>query len=392
MMLKLFKNGTVTTGLAIFSMFFGAGNVVFPLVIGRYAGDKNLYAVLGFMLTAVAVPLLGLVSMVLFNGDYKKFFGRLGSVPAMFIITTSLCLIGPFGAIPRCVALSYSTMQSILPGASLFIFSLVSCIVIYFLAINRGKVIGILGRVLSPLLIITLLVIIIMGFINGPSAASIDGSRSLFFLEGLVQGYGTMDIFGAFFFAGVVLAGLRTLFGVSKGDEFNPSTLKHVIWAGVIGTSMLGVVYAGFSYVSAFYNERLVTVADDALISAVSFFTLGSYGAIFACLAVALACLTTAIALAVVFADFIQKDIFKNRIGYTSALAITMAITLAISNFGFAGIMAILVPILSVCYPALIVLAFINIAYKLWNVQIVKLPVFGTFAVVLVYRIVQFLR
>ena len=139
-------------------MFFGAGNVVFPLVLGRYAGDKNLYAVTGFLITAVGVPFLGLLAMVLFNGDYKKFFTRLGKAPGMFVITLLMALIGPLGAIPRCVALSHSTIKSFLPGTSLFTFSFIACIVLYLFAMKKGRVIDILGRVLSPLLIVFLTV------------------------------------------------------------------------------------------------------------------------------------------------------------------------------------------------------------------------------------------
>ena len=116
----------LSTGLAMFSMFFGAGNVVFPLDLGRVAGNMNLYAILGLLLTAVLVPFTGLFTMFLFSGDYDSFFKRIGKIPGFLVISFLMALIGPFMAIPRCITLSFSTMSMYFPGMSLFYFSLIS--------------------------------------------------------------------------------------------------------------------------------------------------------------------------------------------------------------------------------------------------------------------------
>src|SRR5947209_4364111 len=122
------KSNTWATGLAMFSMFFGAGNVVFPLALGQFAKDQNIYAILGLLITAVGVPFLGLLAMTLFNGNYTHFFERIGKVPGFLVALGIMGLIGPFGAIPRCIALSYSTIRMYMPDTSLVLFSLVSCI------------------------------------------------------------------------------------------------------------------------------------------------------------------------------------------------------------------------------------------------------------------------
>jgi LIVCS family branched-chain amino acid:cation transporter len=199
-----------------------------------------------------------------------------------------------------------------------------------------------------------------------------------------------MDIFAAFFFSAVVLAGLRHRFTkLKEKKDLGNSLLPQTLIAGLIGTSLLAIIYTGFSYVSAFYSERLSAVDPDALISAISFYTLGPLAGIIACVAVSLACLTTAIALTVVFTDFMRTQLFNGRLGYNSSLLITMVIAFCVSNIGFAGIVRMIKPILVVCYPALIVLAIVNIAYKLWNIQSVKIPVFGTFAAVLLHRLLK---
>lgn len=389
--MKRFFNNTVATGFAIFSMFFGAGNVVFPLVIGRYAGDKNIYAVIGFLLTAVGVPFLGLVSMVLFDGDYKTFFARLGKIPASFVLFLLMAIIGPLVAIPRCVALSYTTMKNFMPGTSLFLFSLAACVTIFMFARKKCNIVDILGRILSPILLVFLAIIVVKGFISGPAAASIYGKRRLFLLEGLLEGYNTLDLLAAFFFSVVVLTGLKCrLAPADRGSQ--KVILSRTLLAGTLGISLLGLIYTGFSYVSAFYSEYLAAVEPDMLISSIAFHTLGAYAGIIACFAVSLACLTTAIALSVVFSDFMRTYILKNRISYQSTLLVSMVITFAMSNVGFSGIVRMAVPIITVFYPALIVLAIMNIAYKLWNVQSVKIPVYGTFAVVLLHRLLQMWR
>ncbi|MCK4517875.1 branched-chain amino acid transport system II carrier protein [Candidatus Babeliales bacterium] len=390
-MKRLFRSdtvstGLVSTGLAIFSMFFGAGNVVFPLVLGRYAGDQNLYAITGFLIMAAGVPFLGLVSMVLFNGDYNQFFGRLGKVASMAVVVASMALIGPFAAIPRCIALSYTTVKGFLPGTTLFYFSLISCVIIFLFSYKKSNVVDIIGKILSPILLISLIIIIIKGLWSAPEALAVYGKRRIFLFEGLVEGYNTMDIFAGFFFSGVVIAGIRQRL-IGSGEVSSKQLIGGALRAGAIGISLLGLIYTGFSYVSAAFGERLAAVDPDALISAIAFYTLGQYAGILACVAVSLACLTTAIALAVVFSDFVRSQVLSNRITYKSTLLMTMVVAFAVSNIGFAGIVRMISPVLSVCYPALIVLAVVNLAHKLWGFRPVKVPVFGTFVVVLAYHL-----
>lgn len=382
------KSDTVATGLAIFSMFFGAGNVVFPLVIGRHAGDKNFYAVIGFMLTAVFVPFIGLISMVLFNGDYKKFFYRLGKIPGQLTILIIMALIGPLAAIPRCIALSFTTVKSFLPSTTPFYFSLISCFIIYWLAIRKSRVVGILGRILSPILLVSLALIIIKGFISSPSAACIDNRRTFFFLKGLLEGYNTMDIFAAFFFSAVVIAGLKTRLTTRSKEVSSKALVSGTLQAGVIGLSLLGLIYTGFSYVSSFFSEYLAGIEPAGLISSIAYFTLGPSAGVIASLAVSLACLTTAIALSVVFSDFLSNEVFGSRLGYRSSLLLTMVVTFAMANMGFADIVGLIAPVLVVCYPALIVLAVMNIAHKIWGVKVVKTPVFATLAIALLFNFI----
>lgn len=372
------KSNTIATGLAMFSMFFGAGNVVFPLALGQYAQDKNFFAILGLLITAVGVPFLGLIAMTLFNGNYKLFFDRIGRVPGFLVSLAIMGLIGPFGAIPRCITLSYATLKIYLPNLSLEMFSIVSCIIIFVLTVKRNRILEILGYILTPVLLGSLAIIIVKGLIVSPPAPEAAHAPSAIFLEGLLEGYKTMDLMGAFFFSSVILACLES--GIPSN---HPNQYRHMITlalkATAIGASLLAITYVGFSYVAAFNSESLAGVSHDQLAGRVALLVLGPYAGIVACMAVAVACLTTAIALAAVFAEFVHKDVSMNKVSYPIALLGTMIVTYFVSTLDFTGIASFLTPILQVCYPALIVLSVCNIAFKLWHFKPVKVPVLATF-------------
>lgn len=377
------RSNTIATAFAMFSMFFGAGNVVFPLALGQFAQDKNLFAILGLLISAVGVPMLGLISMTLFNGDYKKFFDRIGKVPGFIVAAAILGLIGPFGAIPRCITLSYATVKIYLPDMSLSVFSILSCILIFALTVKKNNILEIIGYFLTPLLLGSLGIIIVKGFITSPAAPAADHAPWAIFLTGLVEGYQTMDLLGAFFFSSIVLACLERDIDPSKPHNYK-RLIMLALKASAIAAFLLSIVYLGFSYTAAFNSHSLIGVPKDELAGRIALLVLGPYASIVACIAVSVACLTTAIALAAVFAEFIHKDLSMNKIRYDVSLVITLVLTYFVSTLNFTGIASILQPILQICYPALIVLSLLNIVYKLHHFKPVKVPVFAVFTISLI--------
>lgn len=357
----------------MFSMFFGAGNVVFPLTVGQYAQSLNPWAMAGLILTAVGVPFLGLISMTLFDGDYKQFFDRVGKWPGFLLATCILLLIGPFGAMPRCVALSYSTLKLYIPSVSLVAFSAAACLLIFLFTFKRTKILDILGYFLTPLLIGSLGIIIVMGFWFGPAAPESTLTQAHAFWTGLNEGYQTMDLLGAFFFSSVVLACLREEVNPADKKDYK-SLIKKTLKASCIGASLLALSYLGFSYIAAFYSGELGHIPADQLAGVLAIHILGPYAGVVAILAVSLSCLTTAIALASVAAEFLHIDLSKNRISYTVSLLIVLSTTFMVSTLDFTGIKALLAPILQVCYPALILLSILNILHKVYRTETVKVP------------------
>lgn len=367
------KATIIATGLAMFSMFFGAGNVVFPLALGQLAQDQNFYAIIGLLVSAVGVPFLGLAAMTLFDGDYKEFFARIGKVPGFLFVLLLMGLIGPFGAIPRCVALSYSTAKTFLPGVSLLMFSLFSCVLIWLFTFRKNSIIDTLGYFLTPVLLASLGIIIAKSFMTDTvSPTNTMGSSELFW-HGLHEGYQFMDLPGALFFSSMIIACMRATIVPTENKTWNiiMTTLK----SSIIGASLLSLVYIGLSYAASIHSDMLAGIPVDELVSTLAIHIVGPSAAIVACIAVASACLTTAIALAAVFAEFIHNDLTMGKLNYQLSLLLTLVITFFVSTLNFMGIKAFLVPILIAVYPALITLSIMNLLYKLYGVKIVKLPV-----------------
>ncbi|MCK4651010.1 branched-chain amino acid transport system II carrier protein [Candidatus Babeliales bacterium] len=365
-------------------MFFGAGNVVFPLGLGRVAGNMNFYAILGLLLSAVLIPFTGVIAMFLFEGDYQSFFVRIGKIPGFFVTAFLMCIIGPFVAIPRCITLSYSTLKLYFPSTSLVFFSITACVIIFILTRKRRKILDILGYVLAPILVLSLVILVVKGLIIHPESIQTDHTRLGIFYYGLKEGYFTMDLFAAFFFSVVILIGLKKSLGASfdtKTVQGKKELLSITLKSTLVGAGLIGLIYSGFSFVSSFYGSELYGVQKDTILSVLADKILGPIGGIIANTCVMLACLTTAMTLVAVFSEFIQNQIFKKRFNYISCLLITLIFSFVFSNLGFMGILKMSAPILHICYPVLILLTVLNVGHRMFGFKFVKIPVLVAFII-----------
>lgn len=353
-----------STGLAMFSMFFGAGNVVFPLVVGQTTGDQTLFALLGLLLTAVGVPFLGLIAILLFQGDYQQFFARSGKIPGFLLATLIMLLIGPFGGLPRCIALSYSTLKLSWPLLHFGFFSLASCLIIFLFTYKKSRMLSLMGYVLTPFLLFSLALIVAIGLWTGETSTPSSLTAGQSFWHGFMEGYNTMDLLASFFFSAIIYNTLKQESKVSTPqDEHHLFILS--LKASCIGGGLLALVYVGFSLVAAWHASSLTITNQGELLGALTLKILGPYAGLVASTTIALACLTTAIALAAVFAEFLQKMLFRNKITYIQALVITLVAGFAVSLLEFTGIVTLLAPLLQVAYPALIIFTIFNIVYRL---------------------------
>lgn len=379
-MKSLTKTSILATGFSMFSMFFGAGNVVFPLVLGQTTAHYVTYAAIGLIFTGVVLPLIGLLSMMLYKGDYREYFLRLGKWPGLFVIFLIMALLGPFAGIPRTVTLSQSTM--VLSGVDIpaWIFNGLFCLIVLGLAYQRNRIVDILGYLLTPILILLLSLIVITGLIQPIATPQAEFASTPWemIMRGASEGYNTMDLLAALFFSTVIIASLQARFTDNNEAVRQRHILYHAGYASVIGGVLLGVVYVGFCLLAAKYSAILPNLDSDELIAYLSFEILGDKAGWVVNGVVSLACLTTAIALASVFAEVMCEEFTGSKRHYRLFLLGTAIIAYAMSFIGFTGIIMLIYPLLVICYPAIIVLAFLNMANKLWGWTIVKLPVFLT--------------
>jgi len=357
-------------GFAVFAMFFGAGNLVFPLLAGKIANSTFFSAFAGLSLTGILVPLLGLVGILLYNGSYQDFFERFGKVTAFILIFLMLLLMGPFGALPRCITVAFGSFSTIDPTFPLSGFSLIISGIAFLLCMNENQVVPLLGALLAPAKILSVGFILLFGllFATTPQHSLMPPHEA--FQEGAFKGYQMMDLIAAFFFATVIARHFKLKF--KANDENLNHSFSLSLYAILLGSALLLIVYFALVYLGATFSEELGKNAPEQFLSVIAYLTLGNFGGRVVTVAIILSCLTTIVALTTVFTDFLYEQIFKKRLQRTACLAITITGTFLMSNLGFSGIMAFLTPILSYLYPLLIFLTVINIAGWFWRKQTVK--------------------
>jgi len=388
--MKLHKTGVIAAGLALFSMFFGAGDLIWPLILGGQAGDKNLYAMLGLLITGVSLPLLGLMAMMLFQGNYRAFFGQTGRIPGIILLFIIQAILGPFGSTPRLFTLAHATLKPYLPEfVTLPVFCIAAIALVFLFTIRRQKVVDIIGLFLCPFLLFSLGLIVFLGLRNHPAPEAIAlGNRETFF-QGLNVGYNTLDLIASFIFAPLVLAYFRN----DEGDVDSPEARRHVFKKMIKSCAIAGVLlsgmFIGLTYVASYYKSVLPVHAPEERLAAISMYLLGSKGAFFSCLAVSLSCLTTAIPISIISADYIQTQFMKGKGNPTVPIMISLGLSAVVANLGFMGIANMLSPVLQIICPGLIILCIFSILHKLYEMRIRRIPIFAAFALSLVGYLVK---
>lgn len=388
-------------GGSIFAMFFGAGNIVFPLVIGCRYHTHPWIAGFGMLITAVCVPLLGLFSMLLYSGNYQKLFASIGKIPGMIFVVAILCLIGPFGGLPRAIAVSHSTLASLsdtktvlLP--SLHIFSLICCLLIYVFACKLSKLIQWLGSVFFPIMLITLVWIIFRALtIPGHPNLSPAFSAEQSWLAGIVEGFNTMDLLASFFFCSILLISIRQMLTNRDVNDETPLDFqkinkkdKHVLmYAFILAAVLLGCIYLGFALCASRHAGVLVHANKGQILGKISTIALGQ-NSLLTGVCVFIACLTTEIAVVGIVADFLARVISSKHMTYSNAVICTLIPSYFISILNFENISSLLLPPLQLSYPALIALTCGTIAHKLWNFRHVRALFYLTFVFTIIARLI----
>ena len=393
---KLSFSQIYSTSLTIFAMLFGAGNLVLPPALGMACGDKVLYGLSGFLLTGVLVPFLGLIAIILFNGNYSEFFGRIGKAPGFVITFLCMLMLGPLLIMPRIVTLSYAMLLPFMPTAfsslpefySRLIFSLFFLGLAFLATYKPSRILGLVGKVLSPLKVLCIITIILIGVFSGSSATGVSETTQALFAQGIILGYQTVDLLGTIFFGSIIISLL--LGNRIATPVLMKSIIKTTMISGVLACSFLTLIYTGMSYLGVFHGAGLAHLDESQLFSQLCFRILGYHGAALIGFTVFLACFITAIALAAVVGEYTQKELFFKKISYPVALFLVLGTCLIPSLYGFAAVVSFSKPLLFIMYPIILAITLCNLLYKFYGIKIIKTPVALVALIVIGYNIYEY--
>jgi LIVCS family branched-chain amino acid:cation transporter len=377
-MTHFLRSTAVTAGLAIFSMLFGAGNLMYPIKVGLNSGDMFLSGIIGFLLTAVLIPVVGLIAIIHFNGNYHQFFARIGTIPGRLLIAFCMAVLGPFYVMSRNVTVCYTMLKPFLPDAITGVmFSVIFCTLTFLATYKESKIIDLLGHLISPLLLISLTIIVIKGLLNPQALIVQSANASDIFMHQAKLGYGHLDLLGTIFFGSIVLSILKS--NMKHESNYDIKELsKTGLKAGLIGCFLLAIVYIGLALLGAYHGVGLESINIAELFSIISFKILGQSGALVTATAVAMACFSTITALAIVLAEYVQRDIMHHKINYFKSLSLIILLTFIVSCSGIEALLKYAEPLINTLYPLLMTLTLCNLAFTTLNFKWVKLPVFAT--------------
>ena len=229
---------------------------------------------------------------------------------------------------------------------------------------------------LTPILLLTLGAILYFGFQNPPAALHVQQTAKEAFVQGATVGYNTLDLIASFIFAPLVLSHFTHR---QEDDVGGNGSIKKMLKASIIAAVLLSGMYIGLTYIASYYTPLLPPHHPEERLAAISMYLLGPYGALISSVAVAMACLTTAIPLVSIASDYVDQDLLKGRGGKWLPSLIVLGMSAAIANLGFGGIASMLGPVLQILCPGLIVLCALNILYKLNGMEISRVPVYAAF-------------
>lgn len=356
------KETIVSLGLAMFTMLFGAGNIVFPLMLGRTCGSQVWIALVGFALTAVILPVIGFVATILCDGDFRRLLHYLGAMPGAAMVFLIMLLVGPLCAIPRCILLSYGTLRPFIGSMSVFGFAFVASLIVFTCAYKPAMIVKVFGRVFGPLKL-GLIGFLVYKCMTFPGVAEPIMATNPF-IEGLIAGYETMDLLGALVITGLMAVSMPWIICVQ--DRVALRKVMHRACAiGAIGGASLTLVYLGFGLAAARFSAMLATINSDELLSVMATHVLGKNGQFVAAAIVLITCLTTAIVLSAAVARYLEHALRYKSWGYSSYLLVTCLLAGVMSIIGFDGLTRAVEPIVLILYPIVILLSLAVIVLKL---------------------------
>ncbi|WP_304334676.1 branched-chain amino acid transport system II carrier protein [Conchiformibius steedae] len=368
------KSAFVATGLMLFALFFGAGNLIFPALMGQQAGSNVFTAMAGFLLTGAGLPLLGVIA-VGYSGsrDVQEMASRVAPWFGVAFAVSLYLAIGPLFATPRTATVSFgigvepflnlegldekaaaNQKSSALAGFSLVFFALS-----YWLSVSPGKLVDRIGKILTPALLVSIAILVGYAALApmGAPPAPAEAYQQNVFAKGMIEGYGTMDALASLVFAIIVIEAVRGM-GVSDKKQILSLTTR----AGLVAAGCLAVVYVFIAYMGATSVAGIEMQESGAAVlakSAEHYF--GGTGKVLLAIIVFLACLSTSVGLITACGEYFNRLLPK--ITYHQWVVVFTLVSLVFANFGLSNLIKYSVPVLMLLYPltvALIALVFLH--------------------------------
>lgn len=353
------------SGLALFSMFFGAGNLILPPLLGFKAQDQWFIVAVGFVITAVVIPIMAIYAHARLQGTLYD-FGKKVSPTFSVIYCVLIYIIAVAIPAPRTASVTHEmAIEPFFESPTLLTSAIYFALVLVF-ALNRSKVLSILGKFLTPLIVIILLLIIVIGVATDVPELK-QGIFKAPLVDGILEGYQTFDAIGGVVVGAVLIISLNL-----RGHTSFEAKKELIAKSGLIAGSALFIIYAGLIVVGALLSDGFsADIERTDLLSGLSLKTLGSIGTTFLSVLVALACFTTAVGIVTGTADYF-KGLFNNsQQVYTATVIIGCVIGVIVGSYNVEFIITIAVPALMFVYPITIVLILLNILSKRFATSLV---------------------
>ncbi len=354
-------------GFMTFALFVGAGNIIFPPIVGLQAGPHVWMAALGFLVTAVGLPVVTVIALAKVGGAMDALSSPIGKVAGTVLAAVCYLSVGPLFATPRTATVSFEVGLAPLTGESplaLFLYSLVYFLLVFWISLYPGRLLDTVGRFLAPLKIIALAVLGIAAF--ALPAGDVGTAQPAYvaapFSQGFINGYLTMDTLGALVFGIVIVNAIR-----SRGVESPRLITRYAIIAGLIAGLGLALVYISLFRLGSGSHAVAATATNGAaVLHAYVQHTFGSLGSGFLAVLISLACLVTAVGLTCACAEYFSRLL---PLSYKALVILLAAFSLLVSNLGLTNLIHFSIPVLTAIYPPCIALVALSFCRDFWHVQ-----------------------
>ncbi|WP_027712851.1 branched-chain amino acid transport system II carrier protein [Dickeya chrysanthemi] len=362
---RLTSKDIMALGFMTFALFVGAGNIIFPPMVGQQAGEHVWVAALGFLITAVGLPVLTVIALARVGGGIDTLSSPIGKKAGVLLATVCYLAVGPLFATPRTATVSFEVGIAPLVGQGampLLIYSLIYFAIVIAISLYPGRLLDTVGHILAPVKIIALTVLGIAALLwpAGTPMPTAEAYQQVPFSNGFVNGYLTMDTLGALVFGIVIVNAAR-----SRGVSDAALLTRYTIWAGLIAGLGLTLVYLSLFHLGSFSGSLVPNAQNGAeILHAYVQYTFGNMGSSFLALLIFIACMVTAVGLTCACAEFFAQYLPWS---YRTLVFVLGGFSMVVSNLGLSHLIQLSVPVLTAIYPPCIVLVLLSFTRRWWN-------------------------